>query len=197
MRVNRFPRGTFREGLSQTCGSSCSSFSAFLLSSWFPSQTLVFSVYTTAVAYLRHQGDTLSSFFIELAQRIFRQAERVEISTRPRFVPGWNNIVAASWFRFLPFPSRESSGRRNSGSSPQGAVEPAPPSPWFVVLKASGGWRPIIDLSTLISSVVVSEFRMVSAQSVFRSVLGNVCMVAVDLRALTFRFRFILRVKSS
>ena len=30
----------FREGLSQDCGCSCS-FSGFLLSSWFPSQTLV------------------------------------------------------------------------------------------------------------------------------------------------------------
>ena len=42
----------------------------------------------------------------------------------------------------------------------KGAVEPAPPSPgyysrMFVVTKASGGWRPIIDLSTLNCSVVV------------------------------------------
>ena len=28
-----------------------------------------------------------------------------------------------------------------------------------MVVKASGGWRSIIDLSTLLSSVVVSEFR--------------------------------------
>ena len=39
--MNRFARGTFREGLSQDCGSSCSSFYGFILSSWFPSQTLV------------------------------------------------------------------------------------------------------------------------------------------------------------
>ena len=93
----------------------------------------------------------------------------MDVSTHPQFVPGWNNVVAASWFRILPFPSGESSGGRDSSYSPQGAVEPAPPSPGFysclfVVTKESGGWKPIIGLSTLISSVVVSEFRMVPAQ---------------------------------
>ena len=43
-------------------------------------------------------------------------------------------------------------------------MEPAPPfrgftATLFVLTKASEGWRPIIVLSTLISSVVVSEFR--------------------------------------
>ena len=47
----------------------------------------------------------------------------------------------------------------------KGAVEPAPPSPgfysrMFVVTKASRGLRPIIDLSALNLSVVVSKFRL-------------------------------------
>ena len=57
----------------------------------------------------------------------------------------------------------------------KGAVEHASPSPgyysrMFVVTKASGGWRPIINLSTLKLPVVVSKFRMETAQSVLRSV---------------------------
>ena len=48
----------------------------------------------------------------------------------------------------------------------KGAVEPAPmPSPgyyslMFVVRKASGGWRPIIDLSTLNGYVTKTPFKM-------------------------------------
>ena len=66
-------------------------------------------------------------------------------------------------------------------------MEPAPPSPgyysrMFVVTKALGGWRPIIDLSTLNLSVVVSKFRMETAQSFLRSVQRNDWMVTIDLK---------------
>ena len=69
----------------------------------------------------------------------------------------------------------------------KGAVEPASPSPgyysrMFVVTKTSGGWRPIIDLPTLNLSVVVSKFRMETAQSVLRSVRRGDWMVSVDLK---------------
>ena len=69
----------------------------------------------------------------------------------------------------------------------KGVVEPAFPSPgfysrMFVVTKASGGWRPIIDLSTLNLSVVVSKFRMETAQSVLRSVLRNDWMITINLK---------------
>ena len=60
----------------------------------------------------------------------------------------------------------------------KGAEEPAPPTPgfysrMFVVTKAMGGWRPIIDLSTLNLSVDRTPFRMESSQMVLRSVRRN------------------------
>ena len=69
----------------------------------------------------------------------------------------------------------------------KGVVEPAPPSPgyysrMFVVTKASGGWRLIIDLSTLNLSVVVSKFQMETAQLVLRLVRRNDWMVTIDLK---------------
>ena len=52
----------------------------------------------------------------------------------------------------------------------KGAVEPAPQSPGFysrlfLVQKASGSWRPIIDLSTLNDYVTSSHFHMETPQS--------------------------------
>ena len=55
----------------------------------------------------------------------------MEVSTHPQFVPGWNNVAATSSFRILPFPSGRSVGGGDSGSLPQGAVEPASLSPGF------------------------------------------------------------------
>ena len=68
----------------------------------------------------------------------------------------------------------------------KGAFEPALPSPgfysrMFVVTKMSGGWRPIIDLSTLNLSVVKTRLRMENAQSVLHSVRRNDWMVSIDL----------------
>ena len=53
----------------------------------------------------------------------------------------------------------------------KGAVEPAPQSPGFysrlfLVQKASGSWRPIIDLSTLNDFITSSHFYMETPQSV-------------------------------
>ena len=63
----------------------------------------------------------------------------------------------------------------------KGAVELAPPSPGFysrvfVVLKASGAWRPIIDLSFLNRFVVGNKFRMETFQS-RRILLTNICQI--------------------
>ena len=60
----------------------------------------------------------------------------------------------------------------------KGAVEPAPPTPgffsrMFVVTKATGGWRPIIDLSTLNLDVDRTPFRMETSQTVLRAVRRN------------------------
>ena len=69
----------------------------------------------------------------------------------------------------------------------KGALEPAPPSPgfysrMFVVTKASGGWRPIIDLSHLNKFVAVSRFKMETVQSVISSIRPNDWMVSIDLK---------------
>ena len=69
----------------------------------------------------------------------------------------------------------------------KGAIEPAPPtsgyySRMFVVPKATGGWRPIIDLSVLNHSVVKTRFHMETTQSVLRSIRRNDWMVSIDLK---------------
>ena len=69
----------------------------------------------------------------------------------------------------------------------QGAVEPAPQSPGFysrlfLVQKASGSWRPIIDLSTLYDYITSSHFHMETPQSVLRSIRPGDWMVSLDLQ---------------
>ena len=69
----------------------------------------------------------------------------------------------------------------------KGAVEPAPQSPGFysclfLVQKASGSWRPIIDLSTLNVYITSSHFHMETPQSVLRSIRPGDWMVSLDLQ---------------
>ena len=69
----------------------------------------------------------------------------------------------------------------------KGAVEPAPQSPGFysrlfLVQKASGSWRPIIDLSTLNDYVTSPHFHMETPQSVLRSIRPGDWMVSLDLQ---------------
>ena len=69
----------------------------------------------------------------------------------------------------------------------KGAVEPAPPTPgffsrMFVVTKASGDWRLIIDLSALNLNVDQTPFRMETSQTVLRAVRRNGWMVSMDLK---------------
>ena len=54
----------------------------------------VFSDNTTAVAYLRRQGGTLSQALNAVAQRVLRWVEQLNIVLMPQFVPGRNNVVA-------------------------------------------------------------------------------------------------------
>ena len=66
-------------------------------------------------------------------------------------------------------------------------MEPAPPTPgfysrMFIVTKATGGWRPIIDLSTLNLNVDRTPFRMETSQMVLRSLQRNDWMVSIDLK---------------
>ena len=66
------------------------------------------------------------------------------------------------------------------------AVAPAPPtlgffSRMFVVTKAMGGWRPIIDLSTLNLDMDRTPFRMETSQTVLCAVRRNNWMVSIDM----------------
>ena len=74
----------------------------------------------------------------------------------------------------------------------KGAVEPAPPSPGFysrlfVVQKASGAWRPVIDLSTLNNFVVKTKFKMETVQSVLASVRQGNWIFSIDLQDAYFQ----------
>ena len=70
----------------------------------------------------------------------------------------------------------------------KGALELAPlPSPGFysrlfMVMKASGAWRPVIDLSTLNLGIQQTSFQMETLQSVLLSVHPGDWMVSLDLR---------------
>ena len=69
----------------------------------------------------------------------------------------------------------------------KGAVEPAPQSPGFysrlfLVQKASGSWRPIIDLSTLNDYITSSHFHMETPRSVLSSIRPGDWMISLDLQ---------------
>ena len=95
----------------------------------------------------------------------------------------------------IPFPAYTPLSIRGKALEQQvlslvekGAVELAPlPSPGFysclfVVMKASGSWRPVIDLSTLNLRVLKSPFKMETLQSVLLSVRCGDWMVSLDLK---------------
>ena len=69
----------------------------------------------------------------------------------------------------------------------KGAVEPAPQSPGFysclfLVQKALGSWRPIIDLSTLNDYITSSRFHMETPWSVLSSIRPGDWMISLDLQ---------------
>ena len=95
----------------------------------------------------------------------------------------------------IPFPAYTLSSIRGKALAQQvlslvekGAIELAPlPLPGFysrlfVVMKASGSWRPVIDLSTLNLRVLKSPFKMETLQSVLLSVRHGNWMVSLDLK---------------
>ena len=70
----------------------------------------------------------------------------------------------------------------------KGAIEPAPRDPpgfysrLFVVAKASGEWRPIIDLSTLNHYIKQTSFKMETARSVLAAIRPGDWMFSLDLQ---------------
>ena len=94
----------------------------------------------------------------------------------------------------LPFPSYPATSERGLALRAEvlalvekGAVEAAPSTPGFysrifLVPKASGGFRPVIDLSTLNSYITTSRFRMETPQSVLAAVRQGDWMATIDLK---------------
>ena len=69
----------------------------------------------------------------------------------------------------------------------KGAVELAPSSRGyysclFVVWKATGSWRPVIDLSLLNRCVIQTRFKMETSQSVLCMVQSDDWMISIDLK---------------
>lgn len=74
----------------------------------------------------------------------------------------------------------------------KGAIEKAPLtpgfySPLFVVPKASGGFRPIIDLSILNRYVVTTKFKMETVRTVMSAIRQDDWMVSLDLQDAYFQ----------
>ena len=74
----------------------------------------------------------------------------------------------------------------------KGAVETAPSTPGFysrlfVVPKASGGFRPVLDLSALNAYVHTAKFRMETIATVLSAVRRNDWMVSIDLKDAYFQ----------
>ena len=95
----------------------------------------------------------------------------------------------------IPYPAYSPSSIRGKALEGEvlsllekGAIELAPlPSPGyysrlFVVMKASGSWRPVIDLSLLNLRVQKTSFKMENLQSVLLWVRAGDWMVSLDLK---------------
>ena len=95
----------------------------------------------------------------------------------------------------IPYPSYGPSSIRGKALESKvltlvkkGAVELAPLpslgyySRLFVVMKDSGSWRPVIDLSLLNLKVLKTPFKMETLQSVLLSVQSGDWMVSLDLK---------------
>ena len=74
----------------------------------------------------------------------------------------------------------------------KGAVEPASPGPGFysrifVVPKATGGFRPVIDLSSLNTFILRTKFRMETSASVMSAIREGDWMLSLDLQDAYFQ----------
>ena len=104
-------------------------------------------------------------------------------------------VVPTQPKKSIPYPSYSPSSIRGKALDAEvlslvekGAVELAPlPSPGFysclfVVMKASGSWRPVIDLSLLNLKVLKTSFKIETLQLVLLSVQQGDWMVSLDLK---------------
>ncbi|KAK3879905.1 hypothetical protein Pcinc_015549 [Petrolisthes cinctipes] len=74
----------------------------------------------------------------------------------------------------------------------KGAIEEAPATPGFyshlfVVTKATGGFRPVPDLSSLNRYVTITQFRMDTVRTVMFAICSHDWMTAIDLEDTYFQ----------
>ena len=74
----------------------------------------------------------------------------------------------------------------------KGAIELAPKDPGFysrifVVTKATGGFRPVIDLSILNKSIITTKFRMETNKTVMEAIQEGDWMTSIDLKDAYFQ----------
>ncbi|KAK3893317.1 hypothetical protein Pcinc_002872 [Petrolisthes cinctipes] len=74
----------------------------------------------------------------------------------------------------------------------KGAIEEAPTTPGFyshlfVVTKATGGFRPVLDLSSLNRYVTTTQFRMETVRTVLSVICSHEWMTAIDLKDAYFQ----------
>ena len=122
--------------------------------------------------------------------KVLRLGYRLPFSPQP---PALSNVP-------LELQAYQSGSERHSFLSKEvtslkekGAVEVVePPSPGyysrlFLVPKASGGWRPIIDLSPLNRALLLTDFKMETVASVITTIRAGDFMASIDLQDAYFQ----------
>ena len=84
-----------------------------------------------------------------------------------------------------PSGDREDAGQRSAGDRSRSG--PGFYSRLFLVEKATGGWRPVIDLSTLNTFIRQTPFKMETVASVLNAVQENDLLASLDLKDAYFQ----------
>ena len=109
----------------------------------------------------------------------------MEVSTRPQFVPGRNNVVAASWFRILTIAQKRALEEIRAFATGCGRACSSSSVVFQLLVCDNKGIRRLeadhrpLHLDLFCGCV---GFRLVTAQSVLCLVWGNDLLVAIDLR---------------
>ena len=119
---------------------------------------------------------------------VLREGYRIPFSTPP--------LLAASPIPFDSYSPRSLKGQaldlEVQTMLSKGAIELAPQDPGFysrlfVVAKASGGWRPVIDLSPLNRSFIKTKFRMETNRTIMSAIRKDDWMISFDLQDTYFQ----------
>ena len=115
------------------------------------STVALFTDCSTAIAYLRNQGGTLSQLLNSIAQHILRWAELLPVVLAPQFIMGRNNVLTYSL----------------SGGSSSDAVPSAGPPSFLGSLRPVGAC--LMDSRDLSGSGVVSGSLSAGGRGISRS----------------------------